>query len=69
MYSGCTVPPNRKEAKLGSSDQEASSSVGKNIGIVLGPCLTRNFVPIVISDCVDIYEVPGWYSLRQMSSQ
>ena len=69
MYSGCTVPPNSKDAKRGSNDQEASSSVSKNIGIVLGSCRTRNFVPIAISDCVDIYEVPGRYSLRQMSSQ
>ena len=39
MFSGCTVPPDSKEAKLGSSNQEASPSVGKNIVVVLVPCL------------------------------
>ena len=29
MFSGCTVPPDSKEIELGSSDQEASLSVGK----------------------------------------
>ena len=64
VYSGCTVPPNSKDVKLGSSDQEASSSVDKNIGIVLVPCHTRKCIPTANSDGVDIYEVPGWYSLR-----
>ena len=32
MFSGCTVPPDSKETELGSSDQEASPSAGKNIG-------------------------------------
>ena len=32
----CT--PDNKETKLGSSDQEASPSAGKNIGVVLVPC-------------------------------
>ena len=36
--SGCTVPPDSKETKLGSSDQEASPSAGKNTGVVLVPC-------------------------------
>ena len=30
MFSGCTVPPDSKETKLGSSNQEASPSAGKN---------------------------------------
>ena len=38
MFSGCTVPPDSKETKLGSSDQEASPSAGKNTGVVLVPC-------------------------------
>ena len=36
--SGCTVPPDSKDTKLASSDQEASPSAGKNTGIVLVPC-------------------------------
>ena len=32
------VLPDSKETKLGSSDQEASPSVGKNIGVVLVSC-------------------------------
>ena len=30
MFSGCTVPPDSKETELGSSDQAASPSAGKN---------------------------------------
>ena len=37
MFSGCTVLPDSKETELGSSDQEASPSAGKNTGIVLVP--------------------------------
>ena len=36
MFSHCTVPPYSKE--LGSSNQEASPSAGKNTGVVLVPC-------------------------------
>ena len=43
MFSGCF-----KETKLGSSDQEASPSAGKN-----------TCVPTAISDGVDISEDPG----------
>ena len=38
VFYGCTVPPVSKETKLGSSDQEASPSAGKNTGVVLVPC-------------------------------
>ena len=37
MFSGCTVPPDSKETKLGSSNQEASPLVGKNTRVVLVP--------------------------------
>ena len=37
MFSGCTVPRDSKETKLGSSDQEASASAGKNTEVVLVP--------------------------------
>ena len=38
VFSGCTVLPDSKETELGSSDQEASPSAGKNTGVVLVPC-------------------------------
>ena len=69
MFSGCTVPPDNKEAELGSSDQEASPSASKNTGVVLVPCRVWKCVPTAISGGVDISEVPRCHSLRQMSSQ
>ena len=68
MFSGCTVPPDSKEIQLGSSDQEASPSAGKNTGIVLVPCRAWKCVLTAISGGVDIFEVPGNHLLRQMSS-
>ena len=65
MFSGCTVSPDSKETELGSSDQEASPSAGKNIRVVLVPCLCFT----AISGGVDISEVPGCHLLQQMSSQ
>ena len=38
MFSGGTVPPDSKEIELGSSNQEASPSAGKNTGVVLVSC-------------------------------
>ena len=69
VFSGCTVPPDSKETKLGSSDQEASPSAGKNTGVVLVPCSRMKCIPTSISSGVDISEVPGCHLLRQMSSQ
>ena len=37
-FSCCIVPVDSKETKLGSSNQEASSSAGKNTSVVLVPC-------------------------------
>ena len=68
MFSGCTVPPDSKEIQLGSSDQEASPSAGKNTGIVLVPCRAWKCVLTAISGGVDIFEVPGNHLLRQISS-
>ena len=45
MFSGCTLPPDSKETKLGSSDQEASPSAGKNTRVVLVPCLCMEVRP------------------------
>ena len=69
MFPSCTVPPDNKKTKLGSSDQEASPSAGKNTKIVLVPCRAWKCVPTAISGGVDISEVPGCHLLQQMSSQ
>ena len=45
MFSGCTVLPDSKETKLGSSDQEAFLSAVKNTGVVLVPCLQMEVRP------------------------
>ena len=37
MFSGCTVPLDSKEIDLGGSEQEASTSTGKNTRELLGP--------------------------------
>ena len=39
---GCTMPPDSKETELGSSDQEADTSTGKNTGIVLVSCRAKD---------------------------
>ena len=70
MFSGYTVLPDSKKTELGSSDQKASPSAGKNTGVVL-ECHVRAWkcVPTAICGGVDISEVPGCHLLRQMSSQ
>ena len=45
VFSGCTVPFDSKETELGSRDQEASPSAGKNIGVVLVPCSRMELRP------------------------
>ena len=69
MFSGCTVVPDSKETELGSTNQEASLSAGKNTEKVLVPCRAWKCVPTAISGGVDISEVPRCHLLRQMSSQ
>ena len=63
MFSGCTVPPNSKETELGSSDEEAFPSPGKNTGIVLVPCRTWKCVCTAVSGGVDISEIPECHLL------
>ena len=63
MFSGCTVPPNGKVTKLGSSNQEASLSAGKNIGIVLVSCYSWKCIRTAISAGVDILDVPEYHLL------
>ena len=69
MFSGCTVLHDSKETKLGSSDQKASQSAGKNTGVVLVSCSCMQGTPIAISGGVDISEVPKRHLLREKSSQ
>ena len=54
MFPGCTVPPDRKETELGDSNQETSSSAGKNTGEVLVPCYAWKSAPTATSGGVDI---------------
>ena len=59
MFSGFTVSTDSKDTELGSSDQEASSSAGKNTGVVLVPCSCMEVCPHRYFWCVDISEIPG----------
>ena len=69
MISGCTMLPDYKKTKLGSSSQEVSPSAGKNTREVLVPCRTWKCAPIAISGGVDIFVVPRCPFLRQTNSQ
>ena len=55
-----------KDTKFGSSDQEASSSTGKNTGVVLVPYCALKCIPAAIFCAVDISMFTGFQSLRQM---
>ena len=59
MFSGYTLLSDIQKTKRGISDQESSSSAGKNSGVVLVPCCTWKCVPKAISSGVDFSEVPG----------
>ena len=54
VLSSCTVPPNSKEPKFRSSNQEASPSTDKNTRVVLVQWHTWEGAPTDISDGVDI---------------
>ena len=69
MFSGCTVPPDSKETKLESSDQEVSPSAGKYTKVVLVSCRACKCFPTAISNGEDISEIPGSHLFRQISSQ
>ena len=50
MFSDCIVFPNSKKIKLGSSNQDAFTSAGKNMRIVLVPscaCVSLQLFPMV----------------------
>ena len=63
MFFGCTVLPDNKETKFGSSDQEASPSTGKNAGVVLVPCCAWKCVPAAMFCAVDISMFTGFHLL------
>ena len=69
VLSGCTVLPDSKETKLGSSNQEVSPSAGKNIRVVLVPFCAWRCVPTATFSGMGISEVPVCHLLWQMSSQ
>ena len=52
------MPPDNKETKLGSSNQEAFQSAGEITGVVLVPCCDWKCVPTAIFSGVDISKVP-----------
>ena len=54
MFFGGTVLPENEETKLGSSNQDASPSASKNVGIVLVPYYAWKSAPTTISSNVDI---------------
>ena len=61
MFSDFIVLSDSKEFELESSNQEASSSAGKNTGVVLVPCCAWKCVPTAISGGVDVSEFPVWH--------
>ena len=61
MFSGCTVWPDSKDTKFGSSNEVASPSAGKNTWIVLVPYCAWKGVPTAISSGVDISDVICYY--------
>ena len=65
--SGCTVPLDSTETKLGRSDQEAFASEYKNSRVVIVPCWALKCVPTAILGAVDISEVPGCHLLHEFS--
>ena len=52
MFSVCTVPPDSMETELGSSNQEASASAGKNTGVVLVTCYAYGSVSLQLCPVV-----------------
>ena len=63
------LPPDSEDTKRGSSNQDVSSSAGKNTGLLLVLCCTWNYVPAAVCSGVDVAEVPCYHFLCQMSCQ
>ena len=69
MLFGCTLQPDIKETKLGSSNIEAFPSACKNTEIILVSCPTWKCVSTAISGGVDIFDVSWCHLLQWMSYQ
>ena len=67
MFFGCIVLLDSKETKLGTRNQRASPSAGKNSGTK--PCCSWKPGPTAISGGVGVSEIPGCHLLQEMSSQ
>ena len=63
------MPPDCKETKLGSSNEDASPSAVKDIGIALVAYRAWKCIPTAISSGVNISDLPGSHLLQKMSSQ
>ena len=59
VFSGCMFPPDGKEIKIRSSDQDVSPSVVKNTVFDLVLCGTSKCVPIAIFSDGDTSKAPG----------
>ena len=69
MFSGYTVLSGNKKNEIGSSNQEASPTAGKNARVVLVLRRVWKCVSTAISNNVDISEFPGCHLLQQTSYQ
>ena len=63
MFSGCTVLPGNKEIEFGSSNQEASPSVGKYTGSFSAMFMHGSVSLQLCFGGVDISEGPGCHFL------
>ena len=55
MFSGCTVLPDSKETELGSSNQEASPSAGKNTEVVFSAMFAHGRASLQLFPVVRIF--------------
>ena len=55
MSSDCNLPPDSKETKLGSSNEEATTSAGKNTGVDLVPCFEHGSASLQLFPVVWIF--------------
>ena len=64
MFSGRTVPPDNKETEIESSNQKASPSAGKNVGIVLVPFHAWKWKCVPAAICYDKFVSTDEFSVR-----
>ena len=63
MFPSCSVPPDSQDTKLSNSNQGASPSAGKNIGVVLGSCLrleVRLGISVVSITKMRVTKITSW---------